>query len=89
MTDHNYTQAFTWTIQRPSGWTDEQWAAFTVLPEPTPWTLRDDLASALETSYRLADDALRAIRDAGYVIARPDQLRAGEQPYAWNDEERD
>lgn len=89
MSDYNYSHVFEWTIKRPADWTDEQWAAFTEPPEPKLWTLRDDLANALETSYRLADDALRTIREAGYVIARPDQLHADETPYPWDDEEWD
>jgi hypothetical protein len=87
--DRNVTQEFTYTFKRPPGISKEAWLEAMKPPEPKPWTLRDDLAAALETSYRLADDALRAIREAGYVIARPDQLHADEEPLRWNDEEWD
>jgi hypothetical protein len=83
--DRNYFQEIVFTIDRPPGTTDEQWAAFCKPPERPPWSLRDDLASALETSYRLADDALRTIREAGYVIVPKD----GGDPIPWNDEDWD
>ena len=86
MNDINVVQQFTYSFRRPDDWTDEQWAAFCAPPAAPPWTLLDDLASVLETSYELADDALRTIRDAGYVLARPDQLKDGEVPYRWDGE---
>jgi hypothetical protein len=81
--DRNYAQRIVFTYDRHPDTTDEEWAAACAPKEPEPWSLRDDLASALETSYRLADDALRAIREAGYVIVPKD----GGDPIPWNDED--